>query len=225
MDAKELARYIDHTLLKPEATPAQIARLCEEALEYGFASVCLHGAHIKQAAAILKGSDVKTGCTVGFPFGANATRVKVYEALAAIEDGADEVDMVQFIGALKAGDDDAVHEDIAAVVSAAHAEGCLVKVILENVLLTGDEKRRACGIAKDAGADFVKTSTGFAGGGATLEDVRLMREAVGAEMGVKAAGGIRTFEDAVAMIEAGATRIGASSGVAIVQGAAGKGDY
>ncbi len=213
----ELARYIDHTLLKPDATEEQIRNLCEEAKTYHFASVCVNPSYVALAAKELAGTDVKVDSVVGFPLGATMPDVKAYEASLAIEAGAQEIDMVINIGALKSGRDDLVREDIGEVVKTAHDQGALVKVIIETALLTGEEKVRACRLAKAAGADFVKTSTGFGPGGATVEDVRLMRETVGLEMGVKAAGGIRSAEKAIAMIEAGATRIGASAGVRIVE--------
>ncbi len=219
MRRETLARYIDHTLLKPEATPEQVERLCEEALHYHFASVCVNPVYVPLAAHKLAGSDIAVCTVVGFPLGATTTAVKVCEAELAITQGATEIDMVIPIGRLKAGEQPAVREDIAAVVAVCHAGGALLKVIIETALLTEEEKIAACGIAKAAGADFVKTSTGFAKGGATAEDVALMRRVVGPEMGVKAAGGIRTYEAAIQMIEAGATRIGASSSVAIIQGA------
>ena len=221
MEERNIAKYIDHTLLKANATEAQIRRLCEEASEYHFASVCVNTCYVPLAAELLKGSGVKTCCVVGFPLGAMSTAAKAFEAADAVKNGAEEVDMVINIGAVKFGDWDYVAKDIEEVVKAAH-DKALVKVIIETCLLTDDEKVLACRTAKEAGADFVKTSTGFSIGGATVEDIRLMRETVGAEMGVKASGGIKTYEDAIAMIEAGATRIGASSGIAIVEGAQAK---
>ncbi|MFL7792105.1 MAG: deoxyribose-phosphate aldolase [Anaerolineae bacterium] len=217
MNKKEIARLIDHTLLKPEATPAQVEQLCDEARSYGFASVCINPVYVKLAAERLKGSGVAVCTVIGFPLGANSTAVKVCETRQAMDDGATEIDMVIHIGALKAGDHEAVQKDIAAVAAACHEGGALLKVIIEAVLLSMEEKVVACQLAKAAGADFVKTSTGFAGGGATVEDVRLMRQTVGAQMGVKAAGGIRSYADALAMVEAGASRIGASAGVQIVK--------
>jgi deoxyribose-phosphate aldolase len=213
----QVARLIDHTLLKPQATPAQIGRLCDQARRYGFASVCINPVYVRLAAERLAGSGVAVCTVVGFPLGANTTVIKVQEAQQAIADGATEIDMVIQIGALKAGDHQAVQDDIAAVSSACHAGGALLKVIIEAVLLTDEEKVTACRLAQAAGADFVKTSTGFAGGGATVADVRLMRQAVGPEMGIKAAGGVHSYADAMAMVEAGATRIGASAGVEIVE--------
>lgn len=221
MEERNIAKYIDHTLLKANATEAQIRRLCEEASEYHFASVCVNTCYVPLAAELLKGSGVKTCCVVGFPLGAMSTAAKAFEAADAVKNGAEEVDMVINIGAVKFGDWDYVAKDIEEVVKASH-DKALVKVIIETCLLTDDEKVLACRAAKEAGADFVKTSTGFSIGGATVEDIRLMRETVGAEMGVKASGGIKTYEDAIAMIEAGATRIGASSGIAIVEGAQAK---
>ncbi|MDO4741487.1 MAG: deoxyribose-phosphate aldolase [Eubacteriales bacterium] len=209
-----LAKYIDNTLLKPAATAQQIRELCEESIEYGFASVCVNPAHVELAAGLLAGSGVKTCTVIGFPLGANTSAVKAFEAEKAVEDGADELDMVINIGALKAGDDELVREDIEAVVQA--GQGKLVKVIIETALLTDEEKVRACELAVEAGADFVKTCTGFSGGAANTHDIALMRKTVGPEIGVKASGGVRTKEDALALIEAGATRIGTSSGKAIV---------
>ncbi len=213
-----LAGLIDHTLLKPDATPDQIAQLCFEARKYGFASVCVNPAWVKLSAQLLEGSPVKVCTTIGFPLGATAPEVKAFETKNAIDQGATEIDMVINIGALKGRELELVAQDIRGVVSTAHARGIIVKVILETVLLTDEEKTIACLIAKEAGADFVKTSTGFAGGGATVHDVALMRQVVGPEMGVKAAGGVKTYEDAEKMIQAGATRIGASAGVKIIQG-------
>jgi deoxyribose-phosphate aldolase len=217
MNREEIARLIDHTLLKPEATSAQVEQLCDEARSYGFASVCINPVYVKLAAERLKGSGVAVCTVIGFPLGANSTAVKVCEARQAMDDGATEIDMVIHIGALKAGDHEAVQKDIAAVAAACHEGGALLKVIIEAVLLSTEEKVVACQLAKAAGADFVKTSTGFAGGGATIEDVRLMRQTVGPQMGVKAAGGIHSYADALAMVEAGASRIGASAGVQIVK--------
>jgi deoxyribose-phosphate aldolase len=213
-----LAKMIDHTLLKPEATRDQIAQLCFEARKYNFASVCINPSWVELCAQLLKGSPVKVCTVIGFPLGATAPEVKVFETQHAIEQGAGEIDMVINIGALKARDLDLVARDIYGVVSASHAGGAIVKVIIEAALLNDEEKTIACLISKEAGADFVKTSTGFASGGATVHDVELMRRVVGPEMGVKAAGGVRTYEDAENMIKAGATRIGASAGVKILQG-------
>lgn len=219
MNRRELARYIDHTLLKPEATPGEVERICREALKYHFASVCINPIFVPLAARKLAGSDVAVCTVVGFPLGATSTASKVCETELAMAKGATEIDMVLAIGYLKSGKVDLVREDVAAVAAACHAQGAVLKVILETALLTQDEKVTACELCQAAGADYVKTSTGFSKGGATVEDVALMRETVGPEMGVKAAGGIHTYEDALAMIEAGATRLGASRGVTIVEGA------
>ncbi len=217
----EVAHLIDHTLLKPEATVQQISQLCHEALLYRFASVCVNPSHVKLAAQLLRGSDVKVCTVVGFPLGATASQAKLFETEQALADGATEIDMVINIGALKGGDDGLVEQDIAGVAQAAHRRGAICKVIIETALLDDEEKVRACRLAKQAGADFVKTSTGFSSGGATLEDVRLMRQTVGPTLGVKASGGIRNLSDARSMIAAGATRLGASAGVKIVQEAQG----
>ena len=214
---QDLAKFIDHTLLKPEATPAEIEKLCKEAKEYHFAAVCVNPPYIKQCAQLLRGTDVDIAAVVGFPLGAHTTETKVFETKQAISDSANEIDMVINIGLLKAKQDAAVGDDIRAVVDAAHAANAIVKVIIEAALLTDDEKVRACQLSKEAGADFVKTSTGFGPGGATVHDVALMSRAVNGELGVKAAGGIRNYEQAQAMIQAGATRIGASAGVKILQ--------
>jgi deoxyribose-phosphate aldolase len=214
-----LAKYIDHTLLRPDATASDIDRLCAEAMKHGFASVCINPVWVSRAAKILKGSDVAVASVVGFPFGATISGIKAHETRQVIRDGAREIDMVINIGALKSGLLDLVREDIAGVSDACHESGALNKVIIEAALLTDAEKVIACRLAKDARADFVKTSTGYASGGATVFDVALMREAVGPRIGVKAAGGIRTKNDVEEMIAAGATRIGASAGVKIVTGA------
>jgi deoxyribose-phosphate aldolase len=219
--ARDWAGFVDHTLLKPEASEADIRKLCEEAAQYGFASVCVNPSWVRAASCHLRGTGVPVCTVVGFPLGATLPDVKAYEARRAILDGAREVDMVINLGALKSGDDCAVEFDIRAVVEASHEYGVLVKVIIEAALLTDEEKVRACLAAMRAGADFVKTSTGFAKGGATVSDVALMRQTVGAGMGVKAAGGVKGISDARAMLEAGATRIGASVGVKIAQEAAG----
>jgi deoxyribose-phosphate aldolase len=219
--ARDWASMIDHTLLKPEAAEADIRRLCEEAAQYGFASVCVNPSWVKSAECHLRGSGVPVCTVVGFPLGATLPDVKAYETRRSILDGAREIDMVINIGALKSGDDCAVEYDIRSVVEAAHEQNVLVKVIIEAALLTDEEKVRACVAARQAGADFVKTSTGFAKSGATVADVALMRRTVGSEMGVKAAGGVKGLGDARAMLEAGATRIGASVGVKIAQEAAG----
>ncbi|MBE7516845.1 MAG: deoxyribose-phosphate aldolase [Chloracidobacterium sp.] len=220
--ARDWASLIDHTLLKPEASYKDIKKLCEEAAQYGFASVCVNPAWVKQAAEFLKGSGVPVCTVIGFPLGATLPDVKAYEARRAIFDGAREVDMVINVGQLKSGDDCAVEDDIRAVVKAAHEAHVLCKVIIETALLTDDEKVRACIASKNAGADFVKTSTGFAKGGATAHDVALMRRTVGESLGVKASGGVKGIGDARAMFEAGATRIGASVGVKIAQEASGQ---
>ncbi|MGE0104065.1 MAG: deoxyribose-phosphate aldolase [Blastocatellales bacterium] len=209
--------YIDHTLLKPDATRDEITKLCEEARKFNFASVCINPTWVREAAFLLHGSSVKTCTVVGFPLGATLSDVKAYETRRAIFDGATEIDMVINIGALKSGDDLTVKRDICAVVDAAHDACAIVKVIIETALLTDDEKVRACLLAKEAGADFVKTSTGFSKGGATVADIELMRRTVGSEIGVKAAGGVKDLASAREMIAAGATRIGASAGVKIVQ--------
>ncbi|MBC7084277.1 MAG: deoxyribose-phosphate aldolase [Firmicutes bacterium] len=215
--ATDVAAMIDHTLLKPDATRDQIVKLCEEAKQYGFASVCVNPANVSLAASLLKGTPVKVCTVIGFPLGATTPTAKAIETRDAIANGATEVDMVINVGALKSGDYDLVKRDIEAVVEAARGKA-IVKVILETALLTDEEKVKACLLAKMAGADFVKTSTGFGPGGATVEDVRLMRKVVGTDMGVKASGGIRNLESARKMIEAGASRIGASASVAIVKG-------
>jgi deoxyribose-phosphate aldolase len=220
--ARDWASLVDHTLLKPEASEADIRRLCEEAAQYHFASVCVNPTWVKSSACMLRGTGVPVCTVVGFPLGATLADVKAYETRRAIFDGAREIDMVINIGALKSGDDCAVEYDIRSVVEAAHGEGVLVKTIIETALLSDDEKVRACLAAKRAGADFVKTSTGFAKSGATVADVALMRRTVGHDMGVKAAGGVKGISDARAMVEAGATRIGASVGVKIAQEAAGQ---
>lgn len=217
----EIAKFIDHTLLKPEATPAEIEKLCHEAKEYHFAAVCVNPPYVKQCAQLLRDTGVAVCTVVGFPLGAHTTQVKVFETHQAIADGAREIDMVINIGALKAKQYDVVRDDIRAVCDAAHARGAIVKVIIEAALLTDDEKVRACELAREAGADFVKTSTGFGPGGATVHDVALMARTVGGELGVKASGGIRSYEQAQAMLAAGATRIGASAGVKIVAEARG----
>ena len=213
----DVARYIDHTLLKPEATREEIEKLCREARDFNFASVCVNPTWIKDCAYSLRGSPVKVCSVVGFPLGATLADVKAYETRRVIFDGATEIDMVINIGALKSGDDATVRRDICAVVEAAHENCAIVKVIIETALLTDEEKVRACLLAKEAGADFVKTSTGFSKGGATVSDIELMRRTVGSEVGVKAAGGVKDLASAREMIAAGATRIGASAGVKIAQ--------
>ena len=221
----DMARYIDHTLLKPEATGSDIDRLCREAEQYHFASVCINPTWVKRAAENLRGTPVAVCSVIGFPLGATTPEVKGMEARRALRDGAREVDMVLNIGALKSGDHDLVLKDIEKVVDSAHEVGALCKVILETALLSDEEKVIASALAKRAKADFVKTSTGFGPGGATVYDVALMRETVGPEMGVKASGGVRTTGDAEDMIAAGATRIGASAGIEIVGGKdGGRGD-
>ncbi|HFH9838016.1 TPA: deoxyribose-phosphate aldolase [Streptococcus suis] len=219
----KLNKYIDHTVLKPETTREQVEKVLAEAREYDFASVCINPTWVSYAAQELKDSDVKVCTVIGFPLGANTPAVKAFETKDAIENGADEIDMVINIGALKNKNYDLVLEDIKAVVDASGDK--LVKVIIEACLLTDEEKVKACELSKEAGADFVKTSTGFSTGGATVADVALMRKTVGPDMGVKASGGARSYGDAVAFIEAGANRIGASSGVAIMKGEKADGDY
>lgn len=219
--AHDWASLIDHTLLKPEASESDIKKLCNEAVQFGFASVCVNPVWVKKAAEFLRGSSVPVCTVIGFPLGATLPDVKAYEVRRAIFNGAREVDMVINIGALKSGDDCAVEDDIRAVATAAHENGVLCKVIIETALLTDEEKVRACLASKNAGADFVKTSTGFAKGGATADDVALMRRTVGRNLGVKASGGVKGIDDARKMFEAGATRIGASVGVKIAQEASG----
>ncbi|WP_105129503.1 deoxyribose-phosphate aldolase [Streptococcus suis] len=219
----KLNKYIDHTILKPETTQEQVEKILAEAKEYDFASVCVNPTWVALAAESLKDSDVKVCTVIGFPLGANTPAIKAFETKDAISNGADEIDMVINIGALKTGNYDLVLEDIKAVVAASGDK--LVKVIIEACLLTDDEKVKACQLSQEAGADYVKTSTGFSTGGATVADVALMRRTVGPDMGVKASGGARSYEDAIAFIEAGASRIGASSGVAIMNGAQADGDY
>ncbi|MCE5098120.1 deoxyribose-phosphate aldolase [Staphylococcus devriesei] len=217
------AKLIDHTLLKPESTREQITKIVDEAKEYGFKSVCVNPTHVMYVAKELKDSDVLVCTVIGFPLGATTTEVKIFETEDAIKNGASEIDMVINVGALKDGRYEDVQKDIEGVVGAAN--GKTVKVIIETVLLTDEEKVKACELAKAAGADFVKTSTGFAGGGATPEDVKLMKDTVGNELEVKASGGVRNLEDFSKMIEAGATRIGASAGVQIIQGLESNSDY
>ena len=218
----ELNRMIDHTILKPEATEAAVQKIIVEAKEYNFFSVCINPCWVAFASEQLADTDVAVCTVIGFPLGANTPEVKAYEAADAIKNGANEVDMVINIGALKSQQYDHVRQDIQGIVDAAKGKA-LVKVIIETALLTDEEKVKACELAKEAGADFVKTSTGFSTGGAKVADIRLMRETVGPDMGVKASGGVHNAEEALAMIEAGATRIGASTGVAIVSGATGEG--
>lgn len=216
-------KYIDHTLLKPETTRDQINRIIEEAKTYHFKSVCVNPTHVEYAAQQLEGSDVLVCTVIGFPLGASTTETKAFETRDAIAKGADEIDMVINIGALKDGRDDDVQRDIEAVVEA--AQGHTVKVIIETVLLTDEEKVKASELSKAAGAHFVKTSTGFAGGGATPEDVKLMKDTVGDALAVKASGGVRNLDDFKAMLDAGATRVGASAGVQIMQGLEADTDY
>ena len=218
LTAAEMAQYIDHTLLKPDASTEALDQLCEEAVQYGFKAVCVNSGRVAYVAEKLKGTEIAVCAVVGFPLGAMHSRVKVFEARKSVQFGAQELDMVLNIGALKAGDLNTVGEEILAVrYEAKHPT--LLKVIIETCLLSEAEKITACEIARKAGADFVKTSTGFSTGGATVDDVALMRKAVGPDMGVKASGGIKDFETAAAMIAAGATRIGAGAGVEIVSGA------
>ncbi|EDL63030.1 deoxyribose-phosphate aldolase [Bacillus sp. SG-1] len=219
-----IAKMIDHTLLKADSTKDQVTTICEEAKEYNFASVCVNPGWVKYSAELLQGTDVKVCTVIGFPLGATTSETKAFETKDAIEKGATEVDMVINIGALKDGNDDLVKKDIQAVTEAAKGKA-LTKVIIETSLLTDEEKERACRLAVEAGTDYVKTSTGFSTGGATIEDIKLMRKTVGPDIGVKASGGVRSVEDAQNMIEAGATRIGASSGVQIVQGLTSDSDY
>ncbi|MDU7239994.1 deoxyribose-phosphate aldolase [Clostridium sp.] len=217
MNKKDLARMIDHTILKADATEMEVEKLCTEALEYNFASVCINPSMVEKAANMLKGSDVKVCTVIGFPLGATTTEIKAFETEDVIKKGATEVDMVINIGKLKEGNIEYVKKDIEAVVNAAKGKA-LTKVIIETCLLTDEEKVTACKLSKEAGADFVKTSTGFSTGGATASDIKLMRETVGPNLGVKASGGVRSLEDAMAMIENGATRIGASASIAICEG-------
>jgi deoxyribose-phosphate aldolase len=222
--APSIARLIDHTLLRPEATHTDILQLCREARENNFASVCVNAYWVPLVAAELTGSEVKVCTVVGFPLGATSTEAKVAEAEAALRAGAQEIDMVQNIGALRGDERETVEEEIALVAAVCHRAGAIVKVILENSLLTDDQKVTACLLAKDAGADFVKTSTGFGSSGATVQDVELMRRTVGPivdgkGMGLKASGGIRTLDDLLKMLDAGATRIGASASVKIIEAA------
>lgn len=224
MENKNIASIIDHTILKADATKEAVEKICKEAIEYKFASVCINPANVALCAELLKDSGIKVCTVIGFPLGANTSEVKAFETKDAIEKGANEVDMVINIGKLKDKDYDYVKKDIEAVVEAAKGKA-LTKVIIETCLLTDEEKVKACELAKEAGADFVKTSTGFSTGGSTPEDIKLMRETVGPEMGVKASGGVRSLEDAKAVIENGATRIGASASVAICNGQTTSGNY
>jgi len=218
MKKNELARMIDHTVLKADASQASVEKICKEALEYNFASVCVNPGYVELVADMLKGSEVKVCTVIGFPLGATTSESKALETEDTIKKGAEEVDMVINVGKLKDKEYDYVREDIKAVVNAAKGKA-LTKVIIEACLLNDEEKTMACKLAKEAGADYVKTSTGFSTGGATAEDIKLMRETVGEGMGVKASGGVRTYEDAVKMIENGASRIGASASIEIVNGA------
>lgn len=219
MDVEQLAAMIDHTLLKPEATELEIKRLCEEAKRYGFGTVCINPYRVKYAAKYLEETSIVVGTVVGFPLGATTSLVKAYEAESAMKDGAREIDMVINIGALKDGNDELVYDDITEVVKTVrnYSRKAIIKIILETCLLTEKEIIKACEIAKEVGADFVKTSTGFSESGATVKDVTLMAEIVKDELGIKASGGIRTWLDAKAMIAAGATRIGTSSGIKIIE--------
>jgi deoxyribose-phosphate aldolase len=216
VDKKYLASIIDHTVLKADALPEEIIKICREAEEYKFASVCINPCYVKLAASQLKNSEVKVCTVIGFPLGANSSLVKAFEVKTAIEEGATEVDMVINVGMLKAGRYDYIKQDIEAVVNAAKGKA-LVKVIIETCLLTDEEKIKVCKIAKEAGTDFVKTSTGFSKWGAKAEDIKLMRDTVGPNIGVKASGGVREYEDAAKMVEAGATRIGASASIKIIE--------
>jgi deoxyribose-phosphate aldolase len=218
----DLARMIDHTLLKPEAPPGEVQKLCEEAKKFTFASVCINAGYVPLCARLLRGSPVRVCTVIGFPLGATSTATKAFETEQAIRDGAQEVDMVINVGMLKAGELQYVERDIAAVVNAARRQKVLTKVIIETALLTDEEKVKVCLLAKKVGADFVKTSTGFAKGGATAGDIALMRRVVGSAMGVKASGGVRSREDALAMVASGADRIGASASVRIVGGESGE---
>jgi len=224
MDKLRIASMIDHTILKPEATENEIKMLCKEAVKYNFASVCVNPSMVSLAATILEGSPVKVCTVIGFPLGATTTAVKAFETEQTIKEGATEVDMVINVGKLKERDLEYVKNDIKAVVNAANGKA-LTKVIIETCLLTDDEKVIACQLSKEAGADFVKTSTGFSTGGATAADIKLMRETVGPDIGVKASGGVRSREDALIMIENGATRIGASASIAICEGQKSNSNY
>ena len=222
---KTIASLIDHTILKPQATEENVKTICEEALKFGFCSVCINPYWIPTASKLLKESNVKICTVIGFPLGANSSAVKVLETSQAIKEGADEVDMVINVGALKSGDLNSVKNDIQGVAQVASDANVVSKVILETCLLSNEEIETACKIAQEAGADFVKTSTGFSSGGATVETISLMRKTVGNSMGVKASGGVRSLEDLVNMVKAGATRVGASSGVQIMKGKQSQSDY
>lgn len=221
----KLNSYIDHTLLKPDASLSQIEKLCAEAKENKFASVCVNSYYVKKCVGLLQGSGVKVCTVVGFPLGASTMETKRFEAMKAVAEGAAEIDMVMNISAVKSGDWQYVQDDMSSLAQVCHQQGAILKVILEMCLLTEEEKKKACEIAKRANVDFVKTSTGFSTGGATVEDVKLMRSIVGDKIGVKASGGIRNAETAMKMIEAGATRLGTSASVEIVNGASGAGNY
>ncbi len=221
----KLNQYIDHTLLKPEATLNQIEKLCAEAKENEFFSVCINSYYVKKCVSLLQGSNVKVCTVVGFPLGASTMEAKRFEAMKAVAEGAREVDMVMNLSAVKSGDWQYVQDDMSSLSQVCHQQGAMLKVILETCLLTEEEKKRACEIAVRANVDFVKTSTGFSTGGATIEDVKLMRSIVGSKIGVKASGGIRDAETALKMIEAGATRLGCSAGVEIVKGKSGSENY
>ena len=217
---RNIARLIDHTILRPDAMRSDVMQVCAEALQYEFASVCVNSFWVPMVAEELRGSPVKVCTVAGFPLGAAGTAAKVSETLGALWDGAQEIDMVMNIGALRGGENDIVEKDIRAVVAAGHDRGAIVKVIIETALLTDEQKILACRLSQKAGADFVKTSTGFSKAGATVEDITLMRRTVGREMGVKASGGIRTLDDLKAMVAAGATRVGASASVKIIEATA-----
>lgn len=223
MDKKVLAKMMDHTILKATATPEQVEQICKEALEIGAASVCINPCNIVQVKRLLAGSDVKVCTVIGFPLGANTPETKAFETKDSIAKGAQEVDMVINVGALLAGDDDTVYKDIKAVVEA--AEGTLVKVIIETCYLSDEQKKTACELSMKAGADFVKTSTGFGTGGATAHDVKLMRSVVGDKMKVKASGGMRDYAGAIEMVEASADRLGVSASIAILEGLTATSDY
>jgi len=216
ISTEKLAGMIDHTLLKPDATKQEVEQLCKESIQFNFASVCINPSYVKLAKEKVHGSKVKVCTVIGFPLGATTTDSKVHEAEEAIRNGAQEVDMVINIGRLKSREYDFVENDIREVTGAAHSRNAIAKVIIETCLLSDDEKEKACILAKSAGADFVKTSTGFSKGGATSADVALMRRVVGSGMGVKASGGVKNYDDAIRMVESGATRIGTSSGVKII---------
>jgi deoxyribose-phosphate aldolase len=217
---RAIARLIDHTILKPEAVRADVRQVAEESLRFQFASACINPCWVPMVAQMLRGSSVRVCTVVGFPLGATSTAAKVAETLTALREGAEEIDMVINIGALRGGEEDVVRQDIAAITAPVHDHSGIVKVIIETALLTDDQKVLACSLAQEAGADFVKTSTGFAKSGATVADIELMRRAVGPNMGIKASGGVRTLEDLKAMVAAGATRVGASSSVKIIEATA-----